>query len=160
MSSALQTHALQHIRVPCPTPTPRACSNSCSSSQWWHPTISSTVIPFSCFQSFPASGSFPMSQHFKSGGQSIGTSSSASFFPINIQGGWLPLGLTNLILQPKGPTGVFSNTTVQKHQISGAQLSLWPNSHIDTWLLEKPQLWLDRRLLAKQWLCFLICCLG
>ena len=103
-----------------------------------HPTFTSSVITFSsCLQSSPASGSFPMSQFFTSGGQSIGASASASVFPMNIQD-WYP-GLTGLIsLLFKGLSRVFSNTTVQKHQFFGAQLSLWPNSHIHTWLLEKP----------------------
>ena len=91
----LQPHGLQHARLPCPSPTLRACSNSCSSSQWCHPTIWSSVIPFSCLQSFPVSGSFPMSQVFASGGQSIGVSASASVLPMNIQD-WFPLGLTVL----------------------------------------------------------------
>ena len=119
--------------------TPRACSNSCPSSQWCHPTISSSVIPFSsCLQSFPASGSFLMNRFFASGGQSIGASASASVLPMNIQD-WSPLGWTGWIsLQSKGLLRVFSNTTVQKYQFFGAQLSLWSNSHIHTWLLEKP----------------------
>ena len=113
--------------------------NSCLLSQWCHPTISSSVSPFSsCPQSFPASESFPVSQFFASGGQSIAASASASVVPMNIQG-WFSLGLTGLIsLQPKGLSRVFSDTTVQKHQFFGAQLSLWFNSHIHTWLLEKP----------------------
>ena len=110
--------------------------NSCPSSWWCHPTISSSV-PFSCLQSFPESQSFQMSQFFASGGQSIGVSASASVLPKNIQD-WIPLGLTGLItLLSKGPSSVFCNTTVQKHQFSHAQLSLWSNSHIHTWLLEK-----------------------
>ena len=102
-------------------------------------TISSSVIPFSsCAQSFPASGSFPMSQFFASGGQSFAVSASASVFPMNIQD-WFPLGWTGWIsLQSKGLSRVFSNTTIQKHQFFGAQLSLWLNSHIYAWLLEKP----------------------
>ena len=102
-------------RLPCPSPTPRACSNSCPSSQWCHPTISSSVVPFSsCLQSFPASGSFPMSQLFASGGQSVGVSASASVPPMNIQD-WFPLGLTGWIsLLSKELSRVFSNTTVQK----------------------------------------------
>ena len=129
----------QHARPPCSSPTSGACSNSCPSSQWCHPTISSSVIPFpSCLQSFPQSGSFPMSRFFMSGGQSIGLSASASVLPMNIQD-WFPLGLTGLIsLQSKELSRVFSNTTVQKHQFFGTQLSLWSNSHIHTWLLEKP----------------------
>ena len=145
MSDSLQPQGLQHARLPCPSPTPRACSNSCPLSWWYHPTISSSVILFSsCLPSFPASGSFPNSQFFESGGQSIGASASASVLPMNIQD-WFPLGLTGLIVwidllsAVQGtPRRVFSNTTVQKHQFFGAQLSLWFNSHIHTWLLEKP----------------------
>ena len=103
-----------------------------------HPTISSSVVPFSCLQSFPASESFPMSWLFASGGQSIGASASASVLPMNIQD-WFPLGLTALIsLLSKGLSSVFSNTTARKHQFSGVQPSLWSSSHIRTWLLEKP----------------------
>jgi len=113
MSDSLWPHGRQHARPPCPSPTPRACSNSCPSSQGCHPTISSSVVPFSsCLQSFPESGSFPMSQFFASGGQSVGASTSASVLPMNIQG-WFPLGLTGLILlQSKGLSRVFSNTLV------------------------------------------------
>ena len=138
-SDSLRPHGLQHARLPCPSPTPGACSNSCPWSRWCHPTISSCVVPFSsCLQSFPTSGSFPMSQFFTSGGQSIGVSASASVLPMNIQD-WFPLGLTGWIsLQSKGLSRVFSNTTVQKHQFFCAQLSLWSNSHIYTWPLEKP----------------------
>ena len=123
ISGSLWPQELQHARLPCPSPTPRACSNSCSLSQWCHPTISSSVIPFSfCLQSFPVSGSFPMSQFFTSGDQSIGVS--ASVLPMNIQD-WFPLGWTGWIsLQSKGLSRVFSNTTVQKHQFFKAQLSL------------------------------------
>ena len=123
VSDSLQPHRLQHARLACPSPTPEACSNSCLSSQWYHPTISSSVIPFSfCLQSFP--GSFPMSQFFSSGGQSIGVSASTSVLPMNIQD-WLPLGLTDLIfLQSKGLWRVSSNTKIQKHQFFSAQLSL------------------------------------
>ena len=139
MSDSLQPHGLQHARLPCPSPAPRACPNSWPLSQWRHPTISSSVIPFSsCLQSFPASGSFPMSQFYASGGQIIGASGSTSVLPMNIQG-WFSSGLTSLIsLQSKGLSRVFSNSTVQKHQFFGAQSSLWSNSHIHTWLLEKP----------------------
>ena len=135
----LQPHGLQHSRPPCPLPTPGVYSSSCPLSQWCHPTISCSVVPFSsCPQSFPASGSFPMSQFFTSGGQSIGVSASASVLPVNIQD-WFPLGFTGWIsLQSKGLSRVFSNTTVQKHQIFRAQLPLYSNSHIHTWLLEKP----------------------
>ena len=126
VSDSLQPHGLQHTRLPCPSPTPRAYSNSCPLSQWCHPTISSYVVPFSsCHQSFSASGSFTVSQLFASSGQSIGVSASTSVLPVNIQG-WPPLGLTGWIsLQSKGlSTVVFSNTTVQKHQFFSAQLSL------------------------------------
>ena len=122
----LRPHGLQHGWPPCPSPTPRVYSNSCPMSQWCHPTISSSVIvPFSsCLQSFPASGSFQMSQLFASGGQRIGVSASASVLLINIQD-WFPLGWTGWIsLQSKGLSRVFSNATVQKHQFFGAQLSL------------------------------------
>ena len=114
-----------------------ACSNSCPSSQWCHPTISSSVAPFSsCPHSFAASGSSPVNQLFTSGGQSNGTS--ASVLPMNIQDSF-PLGLTSLIsLQSKGLSRVFSSTTFLKHQFFSAQPSLWSNSHIHTWLLEKP----------------------
>ena len=114
-------------------------SNSCPLSQWCHPTISSSVISFSSsLQSFPASGSFQMSQSLASGGQSIWVSASASVLPMNTQD-WSPLGWTGWIsLQSKGFSRVFSNTTVQKHQFFSAQLSLWSNPHIHIWLLEKP----------------------
>ena len=125
--------------LPCPSPTPGVCSNSCPLSRWCHPTISSSVVPFSSrLQSFPASGPLPMSQFFTSGGQSIGASTSASVLPMNIQD-WSPLGWTGWIsLQSERLSRVFSNTTVQKHQLFGSQSSLWSNSHIHTWLLEKP----------------------
>ena len=135
----LRPHGLEHTRLSCSSPTPRACSNSCPSSQWCHPTISFSVTPFSsCPQSILGSGSFPMSQVFASGGQSIGASASASVLPMNIQD-WFSLGLTIWIsLQSKRLSRVFSNTTVQKHQFFDTQISLWFNSHIHTWLLEKP----------------------
>ena len=122
---SLRPHGLQHARLPCPSPVPRAYSNSCLSSQWCHPTTSSSVNPFSsCLQFFPASGSFSLSQFFAAGGQSIEVSASASVLPMNIQD-WFPLGLTGLIsLQSKGLPRVFSNTTVQRHQFFGTQLSL------------------------------------
>ena len=123
-------------RLPCPSPAPGVYSNSCPSSQWCHPTISSSVITFSCLQSFPASGSFPMSQYFASSGQSIGVSASASVLPMNIQD-WFPLGLTSWIsLQTKVLSRVFSSTTVQKHQFLSTQLSSQSNSHIHTLPLE------------------------
>ena len=138
MSNSLWPHGLQHTRPPCQSPTPGACSDSRPLSRWCHPTISTSVIPFSSrLQTFPALGSFPMSQLFTSGGQSIGVSASTSVLPMNIQD-WFPLGLTGLIfVQSKGLSRVFSNTTVQRHQFFGTQLSLWSNSHIHTWLLEK-----------------------
>ena len=139
MSDSLQPHGLQHAKFPCPSLSFGIYSNSCPSHQWYYPTISSFVVPFSsCPQSFPASESFQMNQFFTSVGQSIGVSASASVLPMNIQD-WFPLGLTALIsLQSKGLSRVFSNTTFQKHQFFGAQLSLWSNSYIHTWLLEKP----------------------
>ena len=131
-----QKHGLQHARLPCPSPSLGVCSNSRPLNQWCHPTISSSVIPFSCPQSFPASGSFPMSWLFSSGDQRIGAS--ASVLPMNIQD-WFPLEWTGWIsLQSKGLSWVFSISTVPKHQFIGAQTSLWSNSHIHTWLLEKP----------------------
>ena len=141
--------------------SPRVCSDSCPLSRWCHPTISGSAASFSsCPQTFPASGSFPMSRLFTSGGQSIGVSTSASVLPMNIQG-WFPLGFTGLIsLQPKGLSRVFSSTTVWKHQFLAIQPSLWSNSHICPWLLEKSQLWLYGLLSAKWCLCFLIFCLG
>ena len=122
---SLWPHGLQHARLPCLSPTPGVYSNSCPSHRWCHPTISSSVVPFSShFQSFPASGSFPMSRFFTSGGQIIGVLTSASILPMNIQV-WFPLGWTGWIsLQSKGLSRVFSNTTVQKHQFFSAQLSL------------------------------------
>ena len=139
VSNPLQPHGLQHARLPCPSPTPEACSNSPTLSQWCHPTISPSVVPYSsCLQSFPASGSFPMSQFFILGGQSVGVSVSASVLPMNTQD-WSPLEWTSWIsLQSKGLSRVFSNTTVQKHRFFGTQLSSQSNSHIHTWPLEKP----------------------
>ena len=139
MWDSLWPHGLQHTRLPCSAPTPRAYSNSCPSSQWCCPTISSSVIPFSsCLQSVPASGSFPVSQFFTLGGQNIGGSASASVLPINIQD-WFPLGVTGWSsMQSKLLSRIFSNTTVQKHQFFSAQHSSQSNSHIHTWPLEKP----------------------
>ena len=139
LSDSLQRHGLHHARPPCLSPTPGACSNLCPSNQRWHPTISSSVIPFSlCLQSLSASGSFPVNQLFASGGQIIGASASASVLPVNIQD-WFPLEWTGWIsLQSKGLSRVFSNTTVQKHEFFSVQLSLWSNSHNRTCLLEKP----------------------
>ena len=121
ISDSLQPHGLQHAKLPYPSLTHGACSNSCLSSWWWHPTISSSIVPFSsCLQSFPGSGSFPMSQFFTSGGQSMGISASVSVLPMNIQD-WSPLGWTGWIsLKSKGLSRVFTNTTVQKHQFFGA----------------------------------------
>ena len=139
VSDSLRPHDLQHSRPPCPSPTPRVHPDPCPLSWWCHPTISSSVIPFSsCLQSFPASGSFQMRQLFTLGGQSIAVSSLASVLPMNTQD-WSPLGWTGWIaLQSKGLSRVFSNTTVQKHQFFDTQLSSQSNSHIHTWPLEKP----------------------
>ena len=137
VSDSLQPHEPQHARPPCPSPTPRVHPNPCPLSRWCHPTISSSVLPFSsCLQSFPASGSFKMSQLFAWGGQSIEVSASASVLPMNTQD-W-SLGWTGWIsLQSKGLSRVFSNTTVQKHQFFSTHISSQSNSHIHTWLLEK-----------------------
>ena len=139
MSNSLQPHETQHTRLPCPSPTPRVYPNSSPLSRWCHSTISFFVIPFSShLQSFPASGSLQMSQLFASGSRSIGVSASASVLPVNTQD-WSPLGWTGWIsLQSKGLSRVFSNTAIQKDQFFCAQLSSQSNSHIHTWLLEKP----------------------
>ena len=136
---SLRPHESQHARPPCPSPTPRVHSDSRPSSQWCHPAISSSVVPFSsCPQSLPASESFPVSQLFAWGGQSIGVSALASFLPKNTQD-WSPSEWTVWIsLQSKGLSRVFSNTTVQKRQFFSAQLSSQSNSYIHTWPLEKP----------------------
>ena len=136
VSNSLRSHGLQHARPPCPSPTHGGYSNSCPLSWWCHQTISSSIVPFSHLQSFPASGSFQMSQFFASGGQSIrasaSASASASVLPMNIQE-WSPLGWTGWIsLKSKGLSRVFSNTTVQKHQFFSTQISLQSNSHIHT----------------------------
>ena len=138
-TNSLWPYGLQHARHHCPSLSPWICSNSCWLSQWCHPTILSSVIPFtSCLQSFPASGSFLMSRLFASGGQSTGASVYSSVLPMNIQD-WFLLGLTGLIsLQSRGLLRIFSNSTVQKHQFLGTQSSLRSSSHIHTWLLEKP----------------------
>ena len=137
VSDSLRPHEL-HTRPPCPSPTPRVYSNPCPSSRWCHPAISSSVVPFSsCPQALPASGSYPVSQLFASGGQSIGVSASTSVLPMNTQD-WSSLGWTDWIsLQSKGLSKVFSNTTVQKHQLFSTQLSSQSNSQIHTWALEK-----------------------
>ena len=139
MSNSLRPQELQHTRPPCPSPIPGVHSNARPSSWWCYPAISSSVVPFSsCPQSLPASESFPVSQLFTWGGQSTGVSALASFFPKNTQG-WSPLEWTGWIsLQAKGLSRVFSNTTVQKHQFFGTQLSSQSKSHIHTWPLEKP----------------------
>ena len=146
-------HELQHVRLPCPSLSSRVWSNSHPLSQWCHPIITSSVAPFSSSpQSFPASGLYPMSRPLL-GSQSI--SASASTLPM------ISLQIDRLVSpQSKGLSRVFSSTALRKHQFFDAQLSLWSNSHIGTWLLEKPQLWLYGRLLAKWCLCFLICYLG
>ena len=142
MSDSLRPHGLQHARPPRPSPNPGVYPNSCPLSWCCHPTISSSVVPFSsCLQSFPASGSFPICQFFTSGGQSIGASASASVFPLNIQD-WFSLGLTGLILLSKGLSRVFSSITVKKHQFFSPEPALGSNSHIHTWLLEELCLWL------------------
>ena len=139
VSDSLRLHELQHATPPCPSPIPGVHPNSCPSSWWCHPAISSSVILFSsCPQSLPASGSFPMSQLFAWSGQSIGVSALAWVHPRNTQD-WSPLEWTGWIsLQSKGLSRVFSNTTVQKHQFFSTQLSSQSNSHIHTWPLEKP----------------------
>ena len=132
VSYSLRPHGLQHIRFPCPSPSPEVCSNSSPLSWWCHPTISSSVVLFSCLQSFPASESFPVSWVFTSGGQSFGDSASAPVFSMNIQS-WFPLGLTELIsLLSKGVLRVFSNPTVQKHQFFSVQPSLGSSCCIHT----------------------------
>ena len=139
LSDSFRAHESQHLRPPCPSPTPRLHSDSCPSSQRCHPAISSSVVPFSsCPQSLPASGSFPMSHFFIWGGQNIRVSASASFPPKKSQG-WSPSEWTGWIfLQSKGLSRVFSNTTVQKNRFFGAQPSSQSNSHIHTWPQEKP----------------------
>ena len=160
MSNSLRLHELQHSRPPCPSLTPRVHSNSCALSWWCHLAISASVVLFSsCPQSLPASESFPMSQLFAWGGQSTGVSVLASFFPKNTQDwslewtGWASL-------KSKGLSRVFSNTTVQKHQLHGTQPSSQYNSHIHTWLLGKQKPWLDGPLWTTWCLCFWICYLG
>ena len=139
VSSSLRPHELQHARPPCSSPTPGVHPNPCPVCRWCHPNISSSVVPFSSGpQSFPASGSFPVSWLFASGSQSIGASATASVLPVNIQC-WFPLELTGLIsLQSRELSRVFFNTIVQRHQFFDTQPSLWSNSHICTWLLERP----------------------
>ena len=132
MSDSLQPHGLQHTRPFCPSPNPRVYSNTCPLCWWWHPTISSSVIPFSILPSFPASGSFLVSKFFALSGQILEFKLQPSVLPVNIQA-WFPWGLTDWIsLQSKGLSRVFSNTTVQNHQFFGAQFSSQSNSHIHT----------------------------
>ena len=149
MSDSLWPHEQQYARPPCPSPTPGACSNLCLLSGWCHPTISSSAVPFSShLQSFPASGSFQMSHLFASGGQSIGVSISASVLPMTIQD-WFPLGLTGLILQSKGLSRVFSNSTVQRHQFFSTLLSLYNFTKVE-------------KALSQERIClnFMVVCLG
>ena len=161
MSDSLWPYGLQHTRPPCPSPPPGVHSNSCALSQWCHPTISSSLVPFSsCPQSFPASGSFQMSQFFASGGQSIGVSALTLVLPMNIQD-WFPLGWTGWIsLLSKGFSRVFSNATVQKHQCFGTQFFIVQLSHPYMTTGKTIALKKDRPLLAKWCVYFLICCLG
>ena len=157
MSGSLRPHELQYARLPCISLSPWISSNSCPLSQWYHPTILSSVTPSSCPQSFPPLGSFPVNQLFASGGQSIGASVLELVLPMNIQG-WFPLGLTGLIsLLSKGLSRVFSNTTVWKYQFWGALPYLWPDPLIHTWLLEKPVvLWKKVKMLVAQ-SCLTLC---
>ena len=136
MSNSLWPHGLQHTSLLHPSPSPGTCSNSCPSSRWCHPTTSSSFVPFSsCPQSFPASESFPISQFFASGSQSVRASASASALPVNIQG-WFPLGLTGLIsLQSMGLSRVLQHHSL-KHQFFSVQPSLWSYTHIHSWLLK------------------------
>ena len=136
LSNSLWSHGLKHNRPPCPSPTPRVYSNPCPSHWWCHPTISSSIVPFSsCLQTFPSIRIFSNESVLRTRWPSIGVS--ASVLPMNIQE-WFPLELTGLIsLQSKGLSRVFFNTTAQMHQFFGTQLSLWSNSHIHTWLLKK-----------------------
>ena len=157
MADSWWLHRLQHTKLSCPSLSPGACSNSRPLSWWCYPTMLSSVIPFSsCHQSFPILRSFPVSWLFISHDQNIGAS--ASVLPMNIEG-WFPLGWNGWIsLLSKGLSIVFSNTTVRKHQFFGTQPSLWSNSHIHTWLLEKPELWLYGELCPPSDVCFLIHC--
>ena len=138
MPDSLWPHGLHHARLPCPSPSPRVCSNLCPLSQWCHPTISSSVVPFSsCLQSFPASASFPISWLFSSGGQSFGVSASASVLPMNIQG-WFPLGLTKELLAVQRTLKSLLQHHSSKASILWCSAILWSNSHIYTWLLNCP----------------------
>ena len=159
LSDSLWTHGLHHARPPCPSPIPGVYSNSCLFSRWCHPTILSSVVPISLhLQSFPASGSFPMSQFFTSGGQSIGISVSSSVPPMNIQD-WFPLGLTGMIsLQSKRLKSLLQQYSLKAPILRYSAFFMVQHSY--PWLLEKPDLWLYRPFLEKWCLCFLICCLG
>ena len=150
MSDSLRSHGPRHTRPPGPSPSPGVCPSLCPLNQWCHQTSHPPFALFSfCLQSFPTSGSFPMSQLFESCGQSIGVSASASVLPMNNQD-WSPLGWTGWIsLQSKSLSRVFSNIRVRKHQLFGALPSLWSNSHICTWLLERPYLWIDGHFSAS-----------
>ena len=157
MSEYFQCCELQHTRLPCPSPTPGACSNSLSLSKWCHLTVSSCHPLLLLPSIFFSIKSFPKCRDFTSGGQIMRASASASACPMNVQN-WFPLGLTVLIsLLSKELSRVFSNTTVWKYQIFGAQPSLWSNSNICTWLMEKPQLWLYGPLSANEIPAFLMC---
>ena len=150
VSDSLPPHESQHTRPPCPSPTPGVHPDSRPSSQWCHPAISSSVVPFSsCPQSLPASESFPMSQLFAWGGQSTGVSASASFFQRNPRADLLQNGLVGSPCSPRDSQESSPTPTVQKHQFFSAKPSSQSNSHIRTWPQEKPQPWLDRPLLAK-----------
>ena len=157
MSNSWQLHELKHARLPCPSLSPWVRSNSCPLSWEFHPIISSSVAPSSsCSQSFLASGSFPVSQLFTSGGQSIGALASASVLPMNIQG-WFPLGLTGLIsLLSEELSKVFSSTTVWKHQFFGAQPSLWSNCHNPYLTTGNTVALIVQTFVSKVMLCFLI----
>ena len=157
MFDSSRSHGLQHARPPCPSLSPGVCPSSCPLHWWCHPTISSYVTFFSfCLPSFPASGSFPMSQMFTSGSLSIGVSASASVLPMTIQG-WFPLGLTGLVLlQSKCLSRVFSSTTVWKHQFFTALLSLWSNSYNHTWLLENFDLWFRKGRETRELMAFCV----
>ena len=156
----LWLHGPQHARPPCPAPSPRACPSSCPWSRWCYPTISysATLSSFS-LQSFPSSGSLPMSRLFATGGQSIGASASVSVLPMSIQG-WFPWLMDLISLLSKGLSRVIFSTTIWKHQFFSVQPTSWSKSDICTWLLEKSELWVYGSLSAKWCLCFLICCLG
>ena len=157
MSNSLWSHGLQHIRFPCPSLSPRVCSKYCPLNWWFYPTILSSVVPFSCLQSFPASGSFPVNQLFPSDGQSIRTS--VSVLPMSVQG-WFPLGLTNLIpLLSRQLSRIFSSTTVQKHQFFRAQLPLWSKLSHPYMTTGKTIALYRRTFIGKVMSLFLKCCL-